>query len=251
MTARSFHPLAEPLDGRLLLSGVPTLMINDATVIEGNAGITYAAVGVHLTSPSKQTVTVDYSTANGTAVAGSDYQATSGKLSFAPGQTSQTVLVPVIGDRIGEFNETFSVKLSGARNANVGASSSGYVTILDDDPHLTIRSAWAYEWDGQMTFIVELSTPFATAVTVDFATRDGSAVAGQDYEATAGTLTFAPGETTKTFTVAIYADSVPEPTEDFAVVLSNASVNDLIVGGTSGGSIYDQPDPVWGDPFGP
>ena len=70
-------------------------------------------------------------------------------------------------------------------------------------------------------FTVKLSGPKTNAVTVDFATQDGSAVAGEDYIATNGTLVFAPGETSKTIAVTVTADAPPESDELFSVVLSN------------------------------
>jgi hypothetical protein len=80
-------------------------------------------------------------------------------------------------------------------------------------------------------FAVTLSGPRDTAVTVDFATHDGSAVAGQDYVAATGTLTFAPGETSKTITIEVTADTSPESDEQFSIVLSNP-VNFAILRGT-------------------
>src|SRR5207249_1166280 len=91
-------PLAvEALEDRLVPA---SLTVSDATIIEGNAGTTNAVVTVRLSTPSTNIVTVNYSTANGTASAGSDYQAVSGKLTFARGETSKSILVPVIGDQL-------------------------------------------------------------------------------------------------------------------------------------------------------
>src|SRR5262245_18897593 len=98
--ARRGAPLRRPAASRLAVDAledrlVPaSLRVSDATIIEGNAGAQNALVTVCLAAPSNQTVRVDYSTANGTAVAGSDYQAVSGRLTFAPGQTSKSVLIP-------------------------------------------------------------------------------------------------------------------------------------------------------------
>src|SRR5215210_1781363 len=117
-----------------------SLSVANATILEGNAGTQNAAVMVSLSAPSSQTVTVNYSTAGGTALAGSDYQAASGKLTFSPGQTSKTILVPVIGDRVGEFDETFAVKIQGAKNATI-ANGRGTVTIADDELRINIGDA--------------------------------------------------------------------------------------------------------------
>ena len=79
----------------------------------------------------------------------------------------------------------------------------------------------------------------------------GTAVAGEDDQATAGTLTFAPGETTKAVTVAVFTDSIAEPTETFYAAPSSASANARIVGNGVPGEIYDVPDPIWVDSSGP
>ena len=97
-----------------------------------------------------------------------------------------------------------------------------------------------------MTFTVSLSAAHHEAVTVDYATQDawyyGSAYAGEDYLGTSGKLTFAPGETTKTITIEIIGDTEPEPTEDFYVVLSNASANVGISRGYGFGRIVADDD---------
>ena len=236
----------EALDDRIVPA---SLWVSDATITEGNSGIQYAAAVVRLDAPSSKTVTVNYATTAGTATAGSDYQSVSGKLTFARGETSKTILVPVTGNWTPEPDETFSVHLSGAQGAKI-ADGAGVVTIVDDESRLSIYGAWAYEWGGYMTFTVTLSAATEQAVTVNFATRDGTTVASEDYQATAGTLTFAPGETTKTITVAVHTDSILEPTETFYITLSGASANSLIVGTEGPGEIYDQPDPIYGDLYG-
>lgn len=92
-----------------------------------------------------QTVTVNYATADGTATAGSDYTATSGTLTFAPGVTTQTVGVPIIGDNFAEPDETFSLNLTAPVNA-VLSDGQGIGTILganggqgDTAPVLTLN----------------------------------------------------------------------------------------------------------------
>ena len=76
----------------------PNLTINDVSLNEGNAGTTSFTFTVHLSAPSPQTVTVAYATADGTATAGSDYQARSGTLTFAPGVTNQNISIAVVND---------------------------------------------------------------------------------------------------------------------------------------------------------
>ena len=228
-------------------------MVSDATLIEGNAGTQYAEVRVTLVAPSTRTVTVNYGTANGTALAGSDYQALSGKLTFAPGQTSMSILVPVKGDRLGEGNENFLVKLHGAKNAKI-ADGTGVVTIVDDEPIVRISGGEAYEGNAGttlLTFTVTLSAAYDQTVTVNYATQNGTAIAGEDYLATSGMLTFAPGETTKTITVEVLGDTTPEPNETFSVNLSGASANASIAAFyyASGGILDDDGYP--GEPCDP
>ena len=109
-----------------------SLAISDVSIVEGNAGTTSAQFTVSLLDGSLQTVTVSYSTTNGTATAGSDYVSVFGTLTFAPGETSQTVTVLVNGDVLQEGPETFFVNLSSPSNALI-ADSQGIATIRDDD----------------------------------------------------------------------------------------------------------------------
>ena len=206
-----------------------SLTVSDVSVVEGNVGTQYAAVVVRLDAPVIKVVSVNYGTANGTAAAGSDYSAISGKLTFALGETSKTIRVPVTGDRVGELDETFVVKIHGAKNAKI-ADATGVVTIVDDEPRISIQGGSLLEGDAGttlLTFTVSLSVALEEPVTVNYATHDmtASAIAGEDYLAAFGTLTFAPGETTKSITVEILADTTAEPPESFAVLLSDASVN--------------------------
>ena len=112
---------------------LPALTINDVQVIEGNSGPSTATFTVSLFSPSTQTVTVQYATADGTAKAGDDYLARSlSTLTFNPGEVSKTVNVIINGDAVMESNETFLVILSDPTNAIIG-DGQGTGTILNDD----------------------------------------------------------------------------------------------------------------------
>ena len=98
------------------------------TVTEGDTGTVNAVFTVSLSAPSGQPVTVAYATADGTALAGSDYTATSGTLTFAPGVTTQTVNVPVRGDLLAEADETFDRALTSPAGATIAdASASGTI----------------------------------------------------------------------------------------------------------------------------
>jgi hypothetical protein len=207
----------------------PALAIGDVTVTEGSSGATNAVFSVSLSAAAPYSVSVTYATADGTATAGSDYGATTGSLTFAPGQTSRTIAVPVYGDVTVEPNETFTVNLSGAAGATI-ARASGLGTIANDDsavvPTLAVDDVTVVEGNfgtRTATFTVRLSAARSTSVTVNFTTANGTATSGTDYVAQSGTLTFAPGQTRRTVAVAVIGDFLVEPDETFLVMLSGAS----------------------------
>jgi serralysin len=209
-----------------------SLSINDVSLSEGNSGTKNATFTVSLSQASSQTVSVNYGAANGTATAGSDYTATSGTLTFAPGVTSQTINVPVLGDTLNEPNETFWVNLSGATNASI-ADSQGIGTIVNDDPVLLINDVSLTEGNSgtkNATFTVTLSQASTQTVSVNYATANGTATTGtKDYTAKTGTLTFAAGVTSQTISVAVTGDTVGEYDEQFYVNLTtptNATIAD-------------------------
>src|SRR5262249_36627760 len=159
-------------------------------------------------------VTVNYSTADGTAAAGNDYDAVSGKLTFAKGETSKTIAVPVRGDHVAEPDEYFRVQLANPTKGVSIANGTGFVTILDDEPRISVTDSSATEGNSgttQMTFWVSLSAAYDTPVTVGYATADGSASAGSDYTAASGTVMFEKGETSKPITVTVNGDRLVEP----------------------------------------
>lgn len=210
----------------------PVLSINDVTVTEGNAGTTTATFTVSLAGASNLAATVQYATAGGSAAAPGDYTATGGTLTFNPGETTKPIPVSVSGDIVVEPNETFTVNLSAAVNATI-ADNQGLGTITNDDAaSLSVNDVTVPEGNSgssTATFTVALSNASPVAITVQYATANGTATAGSDYTATAGTLTFNPGETTKSVPVSVRGDIVVEPTETFTLNLSapvNATIGD-------------------------
>ncbi len=207
------------------------LLISNVTQAEGTGGTTDFVFDVTLSGTYGLTVTVNYATRNGTAVAGTDYNATSGTVTFPPGVTSQPVTVQVIGDTDYESQEYFYVDLSDPNNATVG-DPYGVGYINNDDVRILIPDVTQDEGDSGTTdfvFDVTLSGTYGLTVTVDYATRDGTAVAGTDYIATSGTVTFAPGVTSQPVTVHVIGDTVLESQEYFYVDLSdpnNATIGD-------------------------
>ena len=202
----------------------PSLSINNVSLNEGNGGATNANLTVTLSTASANTVTVNYATTNGTATAGSDYTTKSGTLSFAPGVTTQIIPISILGDTIVEPNETLFVDLSSPTGATI-AQSRGTITIVNDDSAtLSIGSASLNETDSATTnavLTVMLSAASASTVTVNYGTINSSAVAGSDYIAKNATLTFTPGQTSQTISVAVIGDTLVEPNEAFFVDLSS------------------------------
>jgi hypothetical protein len=231
-------------DGTWPAANAPTASVNSVSVTEGNSGTTNAVFTVSLSAAYSKTITVNYSTADGAATAGSDYTSTSGTLTFAPGQTTATFSVPVIGDRIAEPNETFTVTLSQPTNAFLSlTNSTGTGTIIDDEPRISINNVSLNEGNKGKTafvFTVSLSVAYDQPVTVHYATQDGSATtADGDYVPTSGTLTFQPGQTTATITVYVNGNRQVEPNETFYLVLSDPSSNALITNADGLGTILN------------
>lgn len=144
-----------PLGGSPAL--LPTLSIDDVSQAEGNSGATNFTFNVTLSAPSASAVSVNYSTADGTALAGSDYSAESGAITFAAGQTSRQIVVPVLGDTKPEANETFVVKLANPVGATL-ARPQAVGTIVNDDAApgagnftFTVASDWGSGFTGQIT----------------------------------------------------------------------------------------------------
>ena len=231
---------------------LPTLSINDVRVIEGDSGSVNALFTVTLSAESGQTVTVVATTANGTATANSDYTPIPPFLSlltFMPGETAKTIVVPVLGDVVSEGDETFAVNLFSPDNSVI-ADGQGIGTILNDDgtSNLSINDVTITEGDSGsigMTFTVTRSGELSGTTSVNFTTADGTATAEADYVATNGTLTFAPNVTSQTITVSVLGDLLPEPSDFLAPPIETFTVNlssptdGVIVDGQGVGTITD------------
>jgi uncharacterized repeat protein (TIGR01451 family) len=224
----------------------PTLSINDVSVAEGDSGTTPAKFTVLLSAASGRTVTVNYATADSTAMAGSDYQSTSGTLTFNPGETSKAIEIPINGDTTFEPGETFFVNLSSATNASI-SDNQGKGTITNDDPAPPVPAfsindvsiAEGNSGASVATFNVSLSQASETIVTVDYATAGGTAEAGSDYQSASGRLSFAIGETSKAVSVNISGDTLVEHDETFLVNLTNATGGAIIGDNQGAGTIQN------------
>ena len=191
---------------------------------------------VRLGPPSVGQVTVQYATSDGSATSdaahpdGADYTAPApdATLTFDPGETTKTIVIPTGDDKVPEANEQFTVTLSNpSSNATLGRSTATGQILTDGDaiPELSISGSTSTE-GSNVEFTVRLDPAAESEVTVQYATQDIEATAGADYVAPPAnaTLTFAPGETERTVAIAtVDDDTALEGYEYFAVTLSNPS----------------------------
>jgi hypothetical protein len=227
----------------------PNLSINNVQVIEGDTVTVNAVFNVTLSSPSNVPVTVNYATANLTALAGTDYTAVNGTLTFAPGQTVQTISVPILPSASPKSTVLFTVNLSGAVSALI-SNAQGIGTILDDDnpPFIVIDDVSVPDGPPgasvNAVFHVTLSSTSPIPVMVSYATANGTALAGQDYTATSGVLTFNPGESVKTISVPVLGDKIFEIDKQFTVNLSGPTNATIALGTGTGTILNDDPPPT-------
>ncbi|MEX2142879.1 MAG: Calx-beta domain-containing protein [Pirellulales bacterium] len=213
---------------QLTVAEQPAASIADLVVPEGNA-LNNATLTITLTAPALAATTVSFATlahsgAN-PATAVEDYTPTNGTVTFAVGESQKTITVPIIGDQVLEPDETFRVVLGDPVGTTI-ADGEAIVTIQNDDtpPQITVAHTSVVEpveGTTNAVFIITLSTPVDEPVLVDFATINGTALEPTDYTSTAGTLTFAPGETSRMIVVPVLADAQTEGTEQFSLLLAN------------------------------
>ncbi|MEH1816951.1 MAG: Calx-beta domain-containing protein, partial [Nostoc sp.] len=238
-----------------------TIAVNDAiqyaistptsTLTEGNSGTQAVTFTVTRSGGIGVASTVNYAF-NGAATFGSDYNniqvtgggtATSGTLSFAVGETTKTITANVLGDNTFELNEDITVILSnpniitGAPNSII-TNSSATVNIINDDSQPTISISDVSVTEGNTgtttnaNFTISLSNPSYQQITVNYNTSNGSAQVGDsDYNSASGTITFNPGETSKTLSVGVVGDNKFETDETFSVNLlgaTNATIADSL-----------------------
>ena len=207
--------------------GTSTLSVEGDTNYEQNQNIGFS---VTLDPASDSRVTVKYETVDGEATAGgleeegADYVAKSGTLTFEPGETRHTIWVSMIDDDVEDDRETFFLKLSNSKGATITkAWATGEIRNQDPSGLSVADTEASEEEDSALDFAVTLDPASEEAVTVEYATADGTATAGADYTAASGTLTFQAGETTKTVSVPIADDAEDDGGETLTLTLSNAS----------------------------
>ena len=232
---------------------MPRLIPGQAWIVEGNDAFpTLLQIPISLVGPAEKTVTASWATLNYTAVAPGDYTAASGTVAFAPGEITKTVSVNINGDTLNEPDELLLVSFTNPTNATIGGFLGfGFGTILDNDPVPTVVPGAASISEGNsgtttLQIPVSLSAPSGQTVTASWTTLNNTAVAPGDYTAASGTVTFAPGEKTKTVPVTINSDALNEPDE--LVLVSFTNPTNARIGGYLGlgfGTILnDDPPPT-------
>ncbi len=210
--------------------------------IEKTASIGQITIIVARTGGNQGAGSVDYDFSAGTAVAGKNFEPLSGTLTFGSKETSKKIVMKIMNDTSTTGTKTVNLVLKNAKGA-VGISSPSTVTLNINDPNAPSSAssgtassaaatttisfgATAYgvaENGSSMTVTVVRSGITTTAVGVTYGTSNGSASSGTDFSSTNGTLSFAAGETTKTFTVAVTNNSAVEGNRTFSVNLSGAT----------------------------
>lgn len=210
---------------------VGEISIADQSVPEGDSGTSLVRVAVDLEFPAgatAQPVSVEYGTADRSAVAGEDYVATGGLLEFPPGTGRQFVEVEILGDPDVEMDELFAIELSNPVNATL-LRRAGEVVIENDDvegelPRLGVEDVAVDEGDSGSTQVglrVALDQAAPAPVRVEWRTEDRTATAGEDYAAAEGVAEIPAGERTTRIPLRIRGDEIEEADETFVVLLAN------------------------------
>ena len=224
------------------------LAVSDAAATEGTGTGGTLTFTVSLARAGDQPVSVRYATSPGSATPGVDYTPVSGTLSFAPGATTRTVSVPLLGDALDEWDETVLLTLGSPAGTTI-ADGTAVGTILDDDPlpSLSVADVSVVEGTGgsqSAVFTLTLSPASGRAVDVQAATADWTALAGLDYQATSVAVRFDPGQTSRQVPVPVVTDALDEPWETFGLSLFDSPVAVLADAGAQGLIQDDDPTPV-------
>ncbi len=228
---------------------LPIIKINDFNKGEGNSGLTAFAFKITLNKKSNQNVTVKYATANGTAVSGSDYTPINPKtLLFTPGETIKTITIQAKGDIVKELNESFFVNLTEPTGATLGDPQGRGIILNDDGAFLKINDFAKAEGNSgsiNYPFLITLNSASTIPVSVKYATLGGTTTLGTDFtEVTSPTtVTFQPGETSKTIIIKGIGDTNKEPNETFFVNLSGA-IGATLFDSQGKGTILNDDGPV-------
>jgi YD repeat-containing protein len=237
-TTTGFDPAGNRSSQNIASTATPSFSIGTGSATEGGT----ATFTVTKSGTASGTLTVNYATASGTATSGSDYTAASGTLTFLAGDTSKTFSVATIDDALVEGTETFTAVLSSPSAGSVISSGTGTGTIADNDfppPSFAIGTAPSVVEGGALIYTVSKTGTATASFSVNFASANGTAVAGSDYTATSGTLAFLAADTTKTLSVATIDDAVVEVPETVLINLSGATGGATITTSQGTGTIND------------
>jgi glucose/arabinose dehydrogenase len=205
----------------------PGLISLNVDAISVNEDVKTAIILINRIGGSDGTVSVNYSINNGTAKTEEDFRGISETITFNPGETSKEIIIPILEDTISETEEIFSLSIGNSIGTVLGDIRTAKITILDNDNSEGATVAFSdvkykiSEGQDQATITVNRTGATDQAVSVDYATSDDYAREGLDYVATSGTLTFKPGEASKTLTIPIKNDDLLELKESFNLTLNN------------------------------
>jgi hypothetical protein len=179
---------------------------------------------VELVNGGAEDVVVSWAAAGGTATAGSDFTPASDQLTLNAVQNLAAIAVPLLDDQTDEFDEHFTISITGAAGAVIASPKTALVTIFDDDDpdrflSFVDPSHTAAEGGSPIELTVVLDSPSDSEVTVRIVTGGGSAMPGIDFVPVDQVLVFAPGEVSKNVEVSVVDESTYEGTESFPVLL--------------------------------
>jgi chitinase len=205
----------------------PGISIMGSSAVVGTTGSSTLTFTVTLSAASTSPVTVDYATMDDTAIATTDYTPATGVLTFAPGTTSQTVDVTVLGETTTATEKMFTLNLTDPSNATITTTNAtGVIMYSTATPSIGVADASTSvgtTGTATLAFTVSLSGVSPDPVTVDYATMDGTALAGTDYTAATGTLNFSPGTTSVTVDVTVTGETSTVPSKTFTLNLTGGT----------------------------
>jgi len=229
--------------GTILNSNFPAVTITSpaAQTRSATANLTYAFV-VSLSAPAPFAVSVPYTTTDVSAVGGVDYTAVSGTLLFPIGSTGpQTIDVTVLPGTNPQLDKVFYLTLSGSSTVVLGTPSQGTGTILTNSPPSIAAVAGSVTESllglTYLPFDVDITPSLTGPVTISYATANGTAIAGQDYQSESGTLTFPAGRVQETVYVPVYQQFIAAQTKTLSFTISNPSTNIVLATPTVTGTI--------------
>jgi hypothetical protein len=228
----------------VFLNVEPTGQVRFRTALtSANENSGSALITVSLTGPLSTSASINFSTANGTAISGVDYTSTSGTLTFAPGETEKSFSVHLIDDVLDEDDETIVLTLSSPTNVSFGEPNIAALKIVDDEPQpvLSVNDVTLAENDSGTTnavFTISLSAISGRTVTVSIATQPVTATPGSDYQTRSTQLTFFPGQTIRQLAVPVIGDTNVESPESFVVNLG-IPINATVARSQGVGTIID------------